>query len=124
MTRERELLLPPIVLDRKAGSPLHQQIRQQLAQAIRIGAASGARLPSTRGLARLLRVSRNTVLAAYDELAADGLIRARRGAGMVVTGGDRGWGALDPRRLLSEGQYPARTVGLVDQDGTPLYLND
>ena len=41
----------------------------------------GARLPSSRALAALLNVSRNTVLNAYEALAADGLVRfsGRRG---------------------------------------------
>src|SRR6185436_6513161 len=83
--RRRDVLLPSIVLDRASTLPLFQQLRTQLARAIRDGLAGGTRLPSTRVLARLLRVSRNTVLAAYDDLAADGLIRSRRGSGMVVT---------------------------------------
>jgi DNA-binding GntR family transcriptional regulator len=36
-------------------------------------------------MAGLLGVSRNTVLAAYDDLAADDLVRGRQGAGMRVT---------------------------------------
>jgi GntR family transcriptional regulator/MocR family aminotransferase len=121
--RSRDLFLPSIILDRAASAPLHQQLRHQFARAIRSGTADGRRLPSTRLLARLAGVSRNTVLAAYDDLAADGLIRGRRGAGMlIVAGANRGRVALDLQRLLREAQYPARSMTVIDPDGTTLYL--
>ncbi len=44
----------------------------------------GDRLPSIRGLAKLLKVSPSTVVEAYDRLAAEGLIRARPGSGFYV----------------------------------------
>lgn len=46
--------------------------------------AAGARLPPSRELARELGVSRNTVLAVYEQLRAEGLIEARVGAGSFV----------------------------------------
>lgn len=45
---------------------------------------SGFRLPASRELARQLGVSRNTVLYAYEELAADGLLDGRVGSGTRV----------------------------------------
>ena len=120
MNRSQQLFVPPIVLDRTDPSPLHAQIRRQIEQAIRRG-ADGSRLPSTRTLARLLGVSRNTILTAYDELAADGLVRGQRGAAMLVT--KRGTpGAPDVLRLLRDAQYPARTISIADPDGNPLSL--
>jgi GntR family transcriptional regulator / MocR family aminotransferase len=121
--RPRDVLLPPLVLNRDSQTPLHHQLRTQIARAIHEDLAAGMRLPSTRVLARLLGVSRNTVLAAYDELAADGLIRPRRGSGVVVAArGEPGLRALDPRRVMRLAQYPARTMTFVDQDGTPVYI--
>ena len=121
--RARDVLLPPLVLSRDSQTPLHHQLRTQIARAIHDDLAAGMRLPSTRVLARLLGVSRNTVLAAYDDLAADGLIRPRRGSGVVVAArGEQGLRALDPRRVMRQAQYPARTMAFVDQDGTPLYI--
>ena len=46
----------------------------------------GQRLPSTRSLAERLRIARNTVLNAYEELAAEGLVEARIGSGTRVCG--------------------------------------
>jgi GntR family transcriptional regulator/MocR family aminotransferase len=114
--------LPAIVVDRADSTPLHRQIRRQIESAIRAGAAPGSRLPSSRTLSRLLGVSRNTVLTAYDELAAEGLIAGRRGAAMLVAA--RGAvGALDLRRLLRDAQYPARTLSIGDPDGNVIDLS-
>ena len=44
----------------------------------------GAKLPSIRGFARIMRVSASTVVEAYDRLAAEGVIRARPGSGFYV----------------------------------------
>jgi GntR family transcriptional regulator/MocR family aminotransferase len=93
-----------------------------MADAIRRGAMTSGRLPSSRTLARLLGVSRNTVLTAFDELAADGLIRGRRGAATVVTS-RRTTDVPDLRLLLRDAQYPARTIAISDPDGAALYLN-
>ena len=49
--------------------------------------ARGARLPSVRELAAKLEVSKSTVVEAYDRLAAEGAVVARRGAGFFVAGG-------------------------------------
>jgi DNA-binding transcriptional MocR family regulator len=46
--------------------------------------ASGDRLPSVRTFARAMAVSPSTVVEAYDRLAAEGLIRARRGSGFYL----------------------------------------
>ena len=60
-----------------------QEVRARLARQL---LASGDRLPSIRGLAAALQVSPSTVVEAYDRLAAEGLIRARKGSGFYVTG--------------------------------------
>jgi DNA-binding transcriptional MocR family regulator len=84
----------------------------------------GARLPSSRTMARLLGVSRNTVLAAFDDLAADDLLRGERGAGMRVQGGAAApevtWFGL--QQVIRAAGYPARVVTLADPDGNPIYL--
>ena len=121
MRHTRQLFLPPIELDREASMPLHRQISVQIARAFRGGAGDGARLPSSRMLATLLGVSRNTVLTAYDELAADGLIRGRRGSAMIVARPSTG--LPDVLRLLRDAQYPSCTLTIADPDGAELYLN-
>ncbi|MBV8794193.1 MAG: PLP-dependent aminotransferase family protein, partial [Hyphomicrobiales bacterium] len=51
--------------------------------------ARGARLPSVRELAAKLDVSKSTVVEAYDRLAAEGVVVARRGSGFFVAGAGR-----------------------------------
>jgi DNA-binding transcriptional MocR family regulator len=46
--------------------------------------ASGARLPSIRATAEAMHISKSTVVEAYERLAAEGVITARRGAGFYV----------------------------------------
>jgi DNA-binding transcriptional MocR family regulator len=48
--------------------------------------ARGTRLPSVRELAAKLGVSKSTVVEAYERLAAEGAVVARRGAGFFVSG--------------------------------------
>ncbi len=105
---------------------MHRQLFCRIAEAIRSGEIGGeARLPSTRTMANLLGVSRNTVLAAYDALVADDLIRGEPGSGMRVNRGPvvAGMHAIGIQRLLREAHYPAQTISFTDPDGNPMYLN-
>ncbi len=61
----------------------------------------GDRLPSLRAFAETTGASPSTVVEAYDRLAAEGLIRARRGSGFYVTGANMpplSIGEMGPRR--------------------------
>src|SRR5450432_3776032 len=51
--------------------------------------APGAKLPSVRGLAQSMDVSKSTIVEAYDRLVAEGAIVARRGSGFYVAGATR-----------------------------------
>lgn len=63
-------------------------LARQLEEAILDGRlASGQALPATRELASRLAVSRNTVLAAYERLTAEGFLESRVGAGTFVASG-------------------------------------
>jgi GntR family transcriptional regulator/MocR family aminotransferase len=61
------------------------QIAAYIRSAILDGRLKGGdRLPSTRRLAADLGVARQTVVASYDRLQADGFLEGRRGAGIFV----------------------------------------
>jgi GntR family transcriptional regulator/MocR family aminotransferase len=120
VSRRTNVVVPSIVLDRETPVAIYLQLARQLADAIRRGTLDGARLPSTRTLAPLLGLSRNTVLSAYDELIALGLIEARRGSGTHVPGTSSG--SFATLSLLRAAQYPGRTLHVLDMDGGSIYL--
>ncbi|MCW2583903.1 MAG: transcriptional regulator, GntR family with aminotransferase domain, partial [Klenkia sp.] len=79
--------VPPLVVDRAAGTPLAVQLADGLREATADGALrAGDRLPSTRELAALLGVSRTVTAGAYDQLLAEGWLEGRRGVGTFVVG--------------------------------------
>lgn len=81
-----------------------------VAKAIRAKVASralsaGDRLPSIRSFAATMGVAPSTVVEAYDRLAAEGLIRARRGSGFYVSSS-----ALPPLALAEDRPQRDRAV--------------
>ncbi|MFJ8041741.1 PLP-dependent aminotransferase family protein [Kitasatospora sp. NPDC096147] len=65
--------------------PRQAGLEDALRTAVRDGRlGADARLPSTRALARQLGLARGTVTAAYDQLAAEGLLLTRPGAATTV----------------------------------------
>jgi GntR family transcriptional regulator/MocR family aminotransferase len=78
--------------------PLFRQVYSALREAILTGGFRvGDRLPSSRDLADQLGVSRTVVLAAYDQLLAEGFAEGRRGSGTYVASGIGGT-VTRPRR--------------------------
>jgi GntR family transcriptional regulator/MocR family aminotransferase len=66
---------------RGTGGPLYRRIYHALKSGIHAGRfGAAARLPSTRTLAADLGVSRNTVMLAYEQLAAEGYVVSRHRA--------------------------------------------
>lgn len=74
-----------IRLNRGNGTPLNVQLKQQIVAMIENGAwPVGYQLPPERELARLLGVSRNTVIQAYNRLEQEGILTSRQGCGTFV----------------------------------------
>jgi len=126
MTRRRPFQLPPMVLDPASPEPLYLQFTRALERAIQDGRLpAGSCLPSTRAAARLLSISRTTVLTAYEMLRSEDLIESSIGSGTRV----RATRMIPPvdapawESLIRDARYPARVVRLQDPDGSLLYLN-
>ena len=98
-------------LDSKQDHRLPAQLAARLAQRIETHALRpGTRLPSIRNCAVESRVSRSTVVEAYDRLIAAGLVESRRGSGFYV-------------RLRSNGRPARRQQPNPALPGTPLDVN-
>jgi DNA-binding transcriptional MocR family regulator len=90
--------------------PLHRKLAGSLRAALADGdAPPGARLPAERQLARTLAVSRTTVVAAYDQLAAEGWLERRQGSGTRVSPSAAG------RRLPRSGHVEGGTGHIIFQ---------
>ena len=77
-------------LAEQPGLPLQARLRLAVVQAVLDGRLdAGAAMPSSRELAALLRVSRNTVTAAYAQLVDEGFLESRPRSGVVVAPGAR-----------------------------------
>lgn len=95
----------------RPGTPGARQIYRALKTQILDGVFSAlGKLPSSRALAAELGVSRTTVTAAYEQLAAEGLIFVRQGARPVVgvqarsTSAEPGEASATPIRLSAYGE--------------------
>src|SRR5438132_3038741 len=72
-------------VDPRSGVPLYVQIVQQIKHAVEVSALQpGDQLPTVRQLAGELTIAPNTIVKAYNELQAMGLIESRQGVGTVV----------------------------------------
>ena len=72
-------------LDRQSDCPLHQQLYEELRQAILSRRLlPGQRLPSTRAFAQSLGLARITVTQSYERLLSEGYLQAIVGSGTYV----------------------------------------
>jgi len=117
-------------LERTIPVPLERQLYSGLRAAILEGRLPpDTRLPSTRGLAERLGISRNTVLNAFEQLMAEGYLEAQHGSGTFVAAGLRSAWAHREMPLPSQVQLSRRgmrlagsPVGADQDDHRPLLL--
>lgn len=69
--------------------PIYIQIKNQIKDMILKGMlAKGSKLPSTREVSKVLNVSRNSIVSAYEELEAEGILYSVKGKGTFVNDND------------------------------------
>ena len=99
------------MLQRAATETLTEQLAGRFAARIRDRLlAPGTRLPSVRQCAALHQVSPSTVVAAYDQLLAQGLVEARPQRGFFV----RDWAAKPAAAATSKAQAAIESRALSD----------
>jgi len=114
MAMHSPLLIP---LDRKRRASLQTQLASQLKRLVLSGALQpGKAVPTSRELANDLRISRNTVIQAYDRLIGEGYLEASERRGLFVSE------LLEGKNLrrLSSDEPRALTPIHVEQDETEL----
>ena len=100
----------------RPGVVLQTQIRQGLAAAVAAARLSpGQRLPSSRRLATILGVGRNTVTAAYEQLVEDGVLTSQQRSGVFVAAappGDRATRHADAEASAWQPEFAMRPSAL------------
>ena len=87
--------------------PIYRQIHDRVVAMILDGLlAEGDPLPSVRNVATDSRVNPLTVLKAYQQLEAEGLVEKRRGLGMFVKPDARGLLLTGERQRFLTEQWP------------------
>src|SRR5262245_10835816 len=75
----------PSRLNPSSGTPLYLQLVEQLKHLIETGAIrAGEQLPSVRRMAEDLLINPNTVVRAYRDLEAEGIVVLKHGSGVFV----------------------------------------
>ncbi len=76
----------PLLQNRLSDKPLYLQIGDEIRDQIHCGGLKpGDKLPSTRNCAAEAGVSRTSIVAAFEQLRAEGYLRARQGSGYYVS---------------------------------------
>ena len=104
----QDLLLP--------GGIIKDQVYEVLRYAILEGRlAAGSKIPSSRALAEMMAISRNSVIAGFERLLDEGYLIARKGAGTFVTESipDK---TIDGHYPVQESTPPVSAVGSLNPD--------
>jgi GntR family transcriptional regulator len=90
-----------ITLNLADGVPIYRQIVNQVKYLVASGLLQpGEELPPIRTLALQLKVTPNTIVKAYGELEAAGVVHTRRGAGTYVSEGRQHIARRERQRII------------------------
>jgi len=110
-----------VEIDTRSHIPIYLQIADGIRDAVASGVyLPGEALPSLRTLSLEVQVNPNTVQKAYDELAREGLIYARRGRGLFVA--EKGETSAKTsaqqsvQRAFQDGIRAARAAGMSERE--------
>ena len=97
-------------VNRKRPESMTRQIREQLNDLIDAGElAAGTLLPSERELANTLKVARNVVRGAYEQLMDAGKLSSEGRKGRSVSSGSRSGGGRSSAKKRSTGKASKKT---------------
>lgn len=88
------VIIIEIKINKDSGVPLYLQVKKQIMDLIKGGTLKvGNKMPTERELSEKLKVSRNTVSTAYNELEQDGVLKSYQGRGTFVAEEANPWKA-------------------------------
>lgn len=110
-----------VTVDRNSGIPLTRQLCEAIRNAVASGTLpGGAPLPPSREAAKLWQVGRNVVVQSYEQLCAEGWLRAKVGDGTRVSEGiglsSRARGSAAVSGTGGNGPVPKPDADCVDFD--------
>jgi DNA-binding transcriptional regulator YhcF (GntR family) len=123
MTKKQDQWISPILrgehmpfpIVRKNGIPLYIQVKEAVLAEIKSGVwKAGDKLPTERELSEKLRVSRNTVSQAYQELEAEGVLSSVQGRGTFVCDRD------DAVRIENRKELLLKIIDVAMEEGVQL----
>lgn len=117
--------MPDLLVDletSRSSGPLYQRIADSIRAGILAGRLQqGERVPATRALASEIKVNRNTVAQAYDQLTAEGFLEARHGSGTFVAR-EIPQARFSARRVR-RGQQRLKRVAFANSPTPPAFYN-
>lgn len=92
-----------IIINTTDGVAIYRQIANQIRYMVASGLLRpGDEIPPIRTLALKIKVTPNTVVKAYDELEAAGIIQKRRGSGTFVSESNSPLADQEKKRILEQ----------------------
>jgi GntR family transcriptional regulator / MocR family aminotransferase len=96
-------------IDKSLKIPVYQQITNQFISLIRNGTLkSGQKILSSRQLSGILEVHRKTIIAAFEELFAQGWLEAKQGSCTFIA---KNLPEIKPQKLQEEQQFSTKKAG-------------
>lgn len=98
-----EVVIIDIRINKDSGVPLYVQVKKQIMNLIRTGTLKvGNKMPTERELSETLKVSRNTVSTAYNELEQEGVLKSYQGRGTFVAEEATPWKAQNIKDKINK----------------------
>jgi len=110
-----------IEIDKKNGVPLYIQVKNQIMDEIKKGSLKvGTKMPTERELSQRIKVSRNTISTAYNDLEQDGALKSYQGKGTFVVEESISWESQDIKNKIMKfvdlGLEEAMEIGMKPEE--------
>lgn len=95
------MIIIDVKINKESGVPLYIQVKKQIMNLIKNDSLKvGNKMPTERELSEKLKVSRNTISTAYNELEQEGVLKSYQGRGTFVAEEANPWKAQNIKEKL------------------------